>query len=510
MLGHDYLLLGVDADASDAQVCSAFRKAARKIHPDKNLQDVHKSEKAFHKLQQAYERIRAAIATREGTKQICPENTRLSAAEAASDPAFLQIIHEELLEASDEHWPKRLRRLTEVQLVGLRHRLQGFNCLADTSNFSGTCSTRGHQSATPLQCAKVCWRLLHVFSLECPLDYRRKGELVALLSDIKIRANQAVARGQAEDVAFRESVHAVQLLTPIGLRFSFEVCLPGMGKKEKARRHTPRTLDVETAQEHLRLLKDFHANKRSRSQRAFDNRLEELKRALILRRSQRAQREPILVRAIQSELRKRTKRVKLCGKQSPPPPFQLSSPFKRLRLMYKQSNPVQHAHVAMGCPEPLESIRLIADKQKFARLINNSYRCQEVLKSIADKQQGTGLIDSSNRVEAMQVVDSAWESAPASRVSALSQVGSPSPSLLPHGSSQNAIPMTTPNMSATSQVVSCRGQKRALPIMLHASKSILEKAVCLSSRTLAPLMPRGNCGICGKVCVCHTYESSHD
>lgn len=94
---------------------------------------------------------------------------------------------------------------------------------------------------------------------------------------------------------------------------------------------------------------------------------------------------------------------------------------------------------------------------------------------------------------------------------ALSQVVSPSEpapntqSFQPHGSSKNAIPMTTPNTSATSQEGSCRGQKRALPMMLRAPKRLMEKAVCLGIRTLAPLMPAGNCGVCGNVCECDSY-----
>merc|ERR1711871_1123896 len=127
----------------------------------------------------------------------------------------------------------------------------------------------------------------------------------------------------------------VRRVTPIALRFSFEVRLPHI-----ARRQTPRTLDLGTAEAHLREYKEFHAIKRSRSQGAYDKKLDEWKRALILRRSQRVQREPLLLRAVQSELQKRTKRLKLYGKQPPPPPFQVHSHFKRRRLMHKQPHPV--------------------------------------------------------------------------------------------------------------------------------------------------------------------------
>lgn len=349
------MTLGVAPDATDAQVCSAFRKAARSIHPDKNPQEIRKAEKAFHKLQQAYEKIRAAIASKAGHNGFCPESAVMSADETTYDPALVQIIHEELLEASDEHWPLRLRRLAKGHLVGLQHRLQGQNCLADSSSASGACSAqmsrkRMHHDNTPLQPAKVCWRRLHIWSRESPLTHQRKAELVEVLSAIKTHATQALSKGVKEEIAFREAMNSVRCVTPIAVQVSFETGF--RRKKQVTRRHTPRTLDLETAHEHLRKLEELHASPSSRSKQAFDDqfqiKLQELKSALILRRRQRVHREHGLLRSVQSELWKRTKRLRVCGKQLPPPPYDYlkSSQAKRRRLMHKQSHPAKHVETA--------------------------------------------------------------------------------------------------------------------------------------------------------------------
>eukprot|EP00929_Paragymnodinium_shiwhaense_P079707 TRINITY_DN41545_c0_g1_i1.p1 TRINITY_DN41545_c0_g1~~TRINITY_DN41545_c0_g1_i1.p1 ORF type:complete len:1020 (-),score=191.72 TRINITY_DN41545_c0_g1_i1:72-3041(-) len=50
-----YDLLGVQPDATQGQIKLAFRKAAQKMHPDKNIEDVREATVRFQELQQAYE-----------------------------------------------------------------------------------------------------------------------------------------------------------------------------------------------------------------------------------------------------------------------------------------------------------------------------------------------------------------------------------------------------------------------------------------------------------------------
>eukprot|EP00808_Paulinella_micropora_P020247 g64560.t1 len=50
-----YVVLGIERDASDDQIKKAYRKAAIKWHPDKNLDDPDGAAHRFRLIQQAYE-----------------------------------------------------------------------------------------------------------------------------------------------------------------------------------------------------------------------------------------------------------------------------------------------------------------------------------------------------------------------------------------------------------------------------------------------------------------------
>ena len=54
-----YEVLGVDKNVDDAELKKAYRKLARKYHPDVNPGD-KEAEKKFKEIQSAYEKIKAA------------------------------------------------------------------------------------------------------------------------------------------------------------------------------------------------------------------------------------------------------------------------------------------------------------------------------------------------------------------------------------------------------------------------------------------------------------------
>ena len=50
-----YKLLGVDRNASDAEIKKSYRRMAMKFHPDRNKDNPEEAEKTFKQIKEAYE-----------------------------------------------------------------------------------------------------------------------------------------------------------------------------------------------------------------------------------------------------------------------------------------------------------------------------------------------------------------------------------------------------------------------------------------------------------------------
>ena len=50
-----YKLLGVDKNASDAEIKASYRKMAMKFHPDRNKDNPEEAEAKFKQIKEAYE-----------------------------------------------------------------------------------------------------------------------------------------------------------------------------------------------------------------------------------------------------------------------------------------------------------------------------------------------------------------------------------------------------------------------------------------------------------------------
>jgi DnaJ-domain-containing protein 1 len=98
-------VLGVSADASQADIKKAFRQAAKELHPD--LSDSPEAAEAFARIKEAHDALLAdtsEVPRESVTAQASAARATAATAQAAyavSDPNELQLTHEEMRHLQD-------------------------------------------------------------------------------------------------------------------------------------------------------------------------------------------------------------------------------------------------------------------------------------------------------------------------------------------------------------------------------------------------------------------------